>query len=246
MASIMEVLDTKHNNTYPSMTIVEAIGGQNGDGINESLNPLMKIYLSADIADSVDLLGKKASDMQKDIIYAGGKIRGTLHYVTGYTGFSGDPSEQEGNYLAIKVVPPTGMTIGTDLVVKINGVTLDPDGLHILIFKSHTKKFHVEASKDGYEPMIWEFDPSGLIFEKKVFTVSFNANGGSGSIDAVEVTDGDSITLPDGSDLTAPEDKQFAGWAKSASAQSPTVTSPFTPDKDTTLYAVWVDAEVEG
>ena len=73
------------------------------------------------------------------------------------------------------------------------------------------------------------------------WTVTYNANGGSGSIDAVEVNAGDSITLNSGSTLTAPEGKEFVGWAKSSSAQSATVTSPFTPTKDETLYAVWAD-----
>lgn len=73
------------------------------------------------------------------------------------------------------------------------------------------------------------------------YTVTYNANGGTGTIDPVEVTAGDSITLDDGSDLTAPEGKEFKGWAKSESAQNPTVTSPFTPTGDVTLYAVYGD-----
>ena len=73
------------------------------------------------------------------------------------------------------------------------------------------------------------------------YTVTYNANGGSGTIEPVEVTAGESITLNDGSGLTAPEGKEFLGWAKTDSAQSATVTSPFEPDKDTTLYAVWGD-----
>ena len=73
------------------------------------------------------------------------------------------------------------------------------------------------------------------------YTVTYDANGGSGTIEPVEVTVGESITLNDGSGLTAPEGKEFLGWAKTDSAQSATVTSPFTPDKDTILYAVWGD-----
>lgn len=71
------------------------------------------------------------------------------------------------------------------------------------------------------------------------FTVTYNVNGGTGSIDAIDVKAGDSIVLNDCSDVTAPENKEFAGWAKSSSAQNPTVESPFTPYADTTLYAVW-------
>lgn len=71
------------------------------------------------------------------------------------------------------------------------------------------------------------------------FTVTYNVNGGTGSIDPVDVKAGESITLNDCSEVTAPENKEFAGWAKSSSAQNPTVNSPFTPYADTTLYAVW-------
>lgn len=74
------------------------------------------------------------------------------------------------------------------------------------------------------------------------FTVSYNANGGTGSIDSVDVEEGSSIGLNDGSTLTPPTGKVFAGWAKTSGATSPTVTSPFTPTADTTLYAVWTDA----
>lgn len=73
------------------------------------------------------------------------------------------------------------------------------------------------------------------------YTVTYDANSGTGTIEPVEVTAGESITLNDGSGLTAPEGKEFLGWAKTDSAQSATVTSPFEPDKDTILYAVWGD-----
>lgn len=75
--------------------------------------------------------------------------------------------------------------------------------------------------------------------ELETYTVTYNANGGTGSIDSVEVEAGKSITLSDGTGLTAPTGKTFKGWAKSASATNPTVTSPFTLTADTTLYAVY-------
>lgn len=78
--------------------------------------------------------------------------------------------------------------------------------------------------------------------EDGTWTVTYNVNGGAGTIDAVEVNAGESITLNDGSTLTPPSNQEFAGWAKSSSAQSATVTSPFTPTKDETLYAVWTAA----
>ena len=76
-----------------------------------------------------------------------------------------------------------------------------------------------------------------------VYTVEFNATGGTGTIAAEEVTPGESIDLPDGTALTAPSEKVFGGWAKTSTAAMANVISPFTPIDDTTLYAVWVNAE---
>ena len=77
------------------------------------------------------------------------------------------------------------------------------------------------------------------------YVVSYDANGGEGTIASVNVFIGKSMTVSDGTGLTAPEGKEFAGWAKTDSAQSATVESPFTPDKDTVLYAVWTDVVEE-
>ena len=79
--------------------------------------------------------------------------------------------------------------------------------------------------------------------EDGTWTVTYNVNGGDGSIDAVEVNAGDSITLSTAEGVTPPEGKEFLGWAKSSSAQSATVASPFTPTDDIILYAVWATVE---
>lgn len=73
------------------------------------------------------------------------------------------------------------------------------------------------------------------------YQITYNANGGTGTIDPVSVEQGSSILLNDGSTLTPPEGKEFTGWARAAGALNPTVTSPFTPTDDTTLYAVYSD-----
>lgn len=75
------------------------------------------------------------------------------------------------------------------------------------------------------------------------YTVTYSANGGTGTIDAVTVVAGNSITLSDGTGLTAPENKTFGGWATTDSAEEPDVTSPYTPEASVTLYAVWVVGE---
>lgn len=73
------------------------------------------------------------------------------------------------------------------------------------------------------------------------YTVTYNANGGTGTITPETVTAGQSVTLSDGTGLTAPEGKQFSGWATTDSAETPNVTSPYTPTADITIYAVWED-----
>lgn len=78
-----------------------------------------------------------------------------------------------------------------------------------------------------------------LIKKKTTYTITYDANTGTGSIPSVNVTAGKSVTLNDGTGLTAPTGKVFKGWGKTASATSANATSPFTPTADTTLYAVW-------
>ena len=106
-------------------------------------NELAAYTIDADIADSVDLLGKKASDLQEGVFIVDGKVFGTLKYVTGYTGFSGRADEQEGYYLVLHYACEDADSI------KVNGVTLDEDGLHILIMKKKGGNIKVEVIKDS-------------------------------------------------------------------------------------------------
>ena len=269
MATIMEALGGKSG-----QTIMEVLGGKNGQTIADVIsekeidikdNPLAALAMDFDIPDSIDLLGKVASDLQEDMIVdVTGKVTGTSKYVTGYTGFSGDPAEQEGNYVAFHISVGE-LVIGTNVTVKVNNVTMDPDGLHVMIFRDSSKspKAIVEASADGHKTIKKVFDFTKVVRmpaendesddpepepEVVKYTVTYNANGGTGTIEPVEVVAGESIMLNDGSELTPPADDEalggdlaFVGWAKTSSAQSATVVSPFTPDKDTTLYAVWTE-----
>lgn len=73
------------------------------------------------------------------------------------------------------------------------------------------------------------------------YRVTYDLMGGTGSVDDETVTAGESVTLEDGTNITAPEGKEFSGWATNTSATAPNVTSPYTPSGDVTLYAVYVD-----
>ena len=116
------------------------------------------LSVDADIEDSVDLLGKKASDLQKGVFIDDGKVFGTIKYVKGYTGFSGRADEQQGYYLVLHYESE-----GADSI-KVNGVTLDSDGLHILILKKFGGKVKVEMIKNEDVVVDW-LDLSGLKYE---------------------------------------------------------------------------------
>ena len=74
-------------------------------------------------------------------------------------------------------------------------------------------------------------------------TITYNANGGTGTIDAQTVIKGNSAVLSDGTGLTAPEDKEFAGWGSTADKTEPDVESPLTVTENVTLYAVYTATE---
>lgn len=74
-------------------------------------------------------------------------------------------------------------------------------------------------------------------------TLTYNANGGTGTIEPVSVAARTSVTLNNGSSLTPPTGKQFLGWATTSTASTPNVTSPYTVTENTTLYAVWTNEQ---
>ena len=88
----------------------------------------------------------------------------------------------------------------------------------------------ITVSADTTLYAIWEPIPV------TTYTVSFDANGGTGTmVDVTGVTG--SYTLP-ANGFTAPSGKQFKGWATSASGTVITGTS-ITVSADTKLYAIW-------
>lgn len=112
---------------------------------------------------------------------------------------------------------------------------------------------------DGLAEAYSEIDPSGstsvsangtydvtqyetVVVNVGTATVSYDANGGTGEVDAQTAIKGNTITLDDGSGLTAPEGKEFAGWATTDSAEEPDAESPYKVTENVTLYAVYTTA----
>lgn len=79
---------------------------------------------------------------------------------------------------------------------------------------------------------------------KKQFTVTFDANGGTGEIKAKTVNEGKSFSLP--TDGVTKEGFVLAGWSETKDGKA--IEGKFTPNGDVTLYAVWTEkgAEPEG
>lgn len=75
------------------------------------------------------------------------------------------------------------------------------------------------------------------------YTITFNANGGSGSMDAQEGYEGANTTL-NPCTFTAPTGKAFAGWntASNGSGTAYADQSVIVLTEDTTLYAQWAQA----
>ena len=70
-------------------------------------------------------------------------------------------------------------------------------------------------------------------------TVSYNVNGGTGTIADVETYVGAIINVNDGSSITPPTDEHFVGWDTSASATIPDIIGTYKVTGDVTLYAVY-------
>lgn len=117
-------------------------------------------------------MGKSVTDLQSNIVIGGDSttgrtISGKSKKVTGYTGFSGDVSEQSGNYVAVHCAVPNvdDVTITFELVGGALGhpVTLDDDGLMIMrLTNVETQYIKLTASKTGYETVTQIYSLAGV------------------------------------------------------------------------------------
>ena len=83
-------------------------------------------------------------------------------------------------------------------------------------------------------------DKASAVVNVSVATVTYDANGGTGSVAGATAIKGNSISLSDGTGLTPPSGKVFSGWATTDDATEADVSSPYTVTDDVTLYAVYV------
>ncbi|MBO7365209.1 MAG: hypothetical protein J6U28_00740 [Bacteroidales bacterium] len=119
------------------------------------------------IPDGVSLLGKELTDLQSGVSIGQDAIAGTLKYVTGYTGFSGDPAEQEGHYIALHIdTDVEADSIVSELIGGDHGpVELDSDRTIIIRIKNKQQKIKIVAKKEGYPDVERIYNLAGLTLE---------------------------------------------------------------------------------
>ena len=111
------------------------------------------VYLDVDPDDPTETrYGKTVSSLQENVVVNDDSISGTLKYVTGYTGFSGDTALQSGHYLALKLDVPNGAT--TTLQLLNNGgsgtpVDLGSDDYAVGYIRSKNAKIVVTTTLAG-------------------------------------------------------------------------------------------------
>ena len=79
---------------------------------------------------------------------------------------------------------------------------------------------------------------SGATPPPATYTVSFDANGGTGTMAEVTGVSAGAYTLP-ANGFTAPDGKRFVGWATSAGGTAIAAGGAITVSDNVTLYAIW-------
>ncbi len=187
------------------------------------------------------------------VLYVTVKIDGRLvdiccGQLTSYAQRANVASTLAANYTTGRELIVTGNLNGA--YASVDSVTLS--GVNLTFSKgdySHywtTNRFTVVSIVNDaayMPPMASMSDPVNIVVSlPDTYKVSFDANGGTGTMTADEGNELGAYTLPE-CGFTAPEGKRFKGWATSkANADAGTVIRSLTVNADTTLYASWVDA----
>ena len=132
--------------------------------------------------------------------------------------------------------------------IKVNDVTYtittpsnNGEYTSIIIDTTSTKTISFTTLSGGYRCMIDEIFMSRK--ELQNATISFDSNGGTGSIDSLSDLLDSEVSIPSSTGLTAPANMKFDSWNTSADGSGisyqPADTIVLT--SDLTLYAIWVE-----
>lgn len=179
-------MDANVDNTHNIKDLIRAMsakleGNSNGAAIADAVKNLTDVHSTADtlrglkldveIAADENLLGKYVGDLQYNLRVDGDTISGTSFMTEDYTGFSGEPELQKGNFIAVHASVPDV----DDVTIKVHvtnatvlaDVTLDADG--ILVFRitnPKKQKLTFTASKAGYSDFSRTYTLDSVICQK--------------------------------------------------------------------------------
>ena len=185
----------------------------------------LEIAASA-VTDNITIYAK-AVDARVNVTFTNG----------GNTTFTGEDKVIKGTAYTCTIVPDTGYTLGEgNITVKCNNVDV---GYENWTYDAATGKLEIAASAVTGNITIY-----AKAVEKNIpvvtYTVSFAANGGSGTMADVTGISGE-YTLP-ANGFTAPDGKQFKAW--SVGGVEKAVGDKITVTANTTVTAVWENIPV--
>lgn len=127
------------------------------------------ISLSVDAMDGkTGCYGLTAEDLQDGIEVSGNAISGTLKYIEGFTGFSGDPAEQSGNFLALSLTSDDAEKIETKIINGDHDIYADCTDDRFCVYRikdPSNQKIEVKLTKSEHtESRIYNLN--GLILKK--------------------------------------------------------------------------------
>ena len=112
--------------------------------------------------------GKSVSALQEDVVINDKFIKGTLHYVTGYTGFSGDTALQQGNYLALDFTASDGATTMVELLNGSTGHPVDASSDMYCVFRitdKNSQKIRISSTLNS-DTVTKTYSLAGLVLER--------------------------------------------------------------------------------
>ena len=203
---------------------------------------LLKPLKTVDLTLDNYAVGNKAGDISVEITTPGvlfsGSGEGSGEYNQGYQIAIPDGEGIDGTITLRILGPDEKLEAGADYYLFV--FVKAADGSTLKDLTAANAKLDGKAAEavdllsDGVTAVIiFKLTP---LEASHTHTVSFNANGGTGTMADVTGVSGE-YTLP-ACTFTAPANKQFKGWATSASGTVITGTS-ITVSADTKLYAIW-------
>ncbi len=139
------------------------------------------------------------------------------------------------------------LTTSPDYAYGINDMQTDADGKLYLYLPESTRTTDAQTSTARYAGDITttaDHTANGTLeIVPDIYTISYNTNGGSGTMENNTAIQGIAFTLPNNG-FIAPDGKQFKEWAIGDAATGTKVAAggSYTFTATTTVYAVWEDS----